>query len=97
MATQRLVRIEHEGQVTLPNTFRERHALRDGDLVAVVETTDGVLIASREAVATRMLDQIGAALRDNGLLLDDLIESGRDVRGEIIDERQGVESQEVDG
>ena len=87
MATQRLIRIEHEGQVTLPDTFREKHALREGDLVAVLETDEGVLIASREAVATQMLDQIGTVLREHGLMLDDLIESGRELRGEPIHER----------
>ena len=97
MALRRLIRIEHEGQVTLPVAFRHKHALREGDLVAVVETEDGVLITSREAIASQVLDQIGAALREPGLSLEDLIESGRDLRGELISERYGIESSQLDG
>jgi bifunctional DNA-binding transcriptional regulator/antitoxin component of YhaV-PrlF toxin-antitoxin module len=97
MAAQRLIRIEHEGQVTLPDAFRHKHALREGDLVAVLETEDGVLITSREAIVTRVLDQIGTALREQGLLLDDLIESGREIRGELITERYNIKSPEIDG
>ena len=96
MAVQRLVRIDHEGQVTLPDTFRHKHALNEGDLVAVIETEAGVLIASREAIATRTLDQIGAALRELGLQLDDLIEAGREVRGELIEDHDGVGSARAD-
>jgi bifunctional DNA-binding transcriptional regulator/antitoxin component of YhaV-PrlF toxin-antitoxin module len=97
MAAPQLIRIEHEGQVPLPDAFRHKHALREGDLVAVIETEDGVLITSREAIATQVLDQIGAALREQGLVLDELIESGRQIRGELIRERYGFESSEVDG
>lgn len=92
MTAQRLIRIEQEGQITLPDVFRRKHALREGDLVAVLETEDGVLITSREAIATQVLDQVGAALHEQGLMLEDLTESGRVIRGELIRERYGIES-----
>ena len=96
MTAQRLIRIEHEGQITLPDVFRDKHALREGDLVAVLETEDGVLITSREAIATQVLDQIGAVLREQGLTLEDLIESGRELRSDLIRERYGIESSKID-
>ena len=40
--------------------------------------------AAQEAVATRALDMIGQALRDQGVSLDELMESGREIRGEFL-------------
>jgi antitoxin PrlF len=89
MAGRRLVRIQEKGQVTLPTEIRRRLGLKKGDLVAVVETADGVLITRQEVVAARVLDRIGEILRDRGLSLEELIDSGREVRGELINERYG--------
>lgn len=80
VAQPNLVRVQEKGQVTLPASIRQRLGIRKGDLVAVVETPDGILITPQEVVATQALDRIGAALREQGLSLDDLIESGRDLR-----------------
>ena len=78
MTTPKLVRVQEKGQVTLPADVRRRLGLKKGDLVAIVETDAGVLIAPQEVVATRLLDRIGKALREKGLSLEDLIESGCD-------------------
>ena len=62
---------------------------RTGDLVAILETPEGALITSREALATRMLDRIGELLRAEGFALDELIESGREERGRLVETRYG--------
>ena len=41
-------------------------------------------------VATEALDRIGEALRASGISLEELIESGREVRGDIVRERYGM-------
>lgn len=87
---RRLVRVQDEGQVTLPTEFRKRLGMKKGDLVAVVETPDGLLITPQEVVAARALDRIGAALAEQGRSLEELIESGREERGELIEERYGL-------
>ncbi len=89
MTGRRLVRVQEKGQVTLPNDIRKRMGLQKGDLVAVVETPDGVLITRQEVLAARALDRIGDALREQGISLEDLIDSGREARGELIKERYG--------
>jgi hypothetical protein len=38
----------------------------------------------------RALDEMGAALREKGVTLDEWIESGREVRAQLIDERYGI-------
>src|SRR3954453_736305 len=82
-----LVRVQEKGQVTLPAGVRKRLGLKKGDLVAVVETPEGVLITPQEVVATRALAEIGDALKAQGLSLEDVIERGREVREELFREQ----------
>jgi len=45
---------------------------------------------SAESAANRLLDSIGDALRERGVTLDELIESGREERGAIFAEKYGL-------
>ena len=89
MARRNLVRVQEKGQVTLPTELRRKLGLKKGDLVEVSETPQGLLITPQQAVATRALDEIGAALRERGVTLEELIESGREIRGELITDEYG--------
>ena len=86
---RKLVRVQEKGQVTLPADIRKRLGLKKGDLVAVVETPEGVLITPQEVIATRALAEIGSVLEKQGLTLEDMIESGREIREELYRERYG--------
>ncbi len=86
----KLVRVQEKGQVTLPTELRKKLGISKGDLVAVVETDGGILITRQEVVAAALLDRMGQALRDQGLTLEQLIESGRDERTRLIEERYGL-------
>ena len=90
MLGRKLVRVQEKGQVTIPTAVRRRLGIKRGDLVEVIETADGVLITPREVVATRALDRIGEALRETGLSLEELIESGRGERATLIEARHGA-------
>ncbi len=90
VAERTLVRIQEKGQITLPAGMRKRLGLKKGDVVSVVETADGVLITSREVIITRALNEIGEALREQGLTLEDMIERGREIRGQLLEERYGI-------
>jgi AbrB family looped-hinge helix DNA binding protein len=94
MAERKLVRVQEKGQVTLPAEFRKRLGMKKGDLVAVTETPDGVLITPQEVIATRLLDQIGAALQEQGLTLEELIQSGREERATLLREQHGIDVSE---
>ncbi|MDQ6604480.1 MAG: AbrB/MazE/SpoVT family DNA-binding domain-containing protein [Chloroflexota bacterium] len=88
----KLVRVQEKGQVTLPADVRRKLGLKKGDLVSVAETADGILITPQEVMANKLLDQIGDALRERGLTLEELIESGREIRGQIIQEKYGIKT-----
>ena len=81
--------VQEKGQITIPAEIRQRWGLKKGDLVAFVETEQGVMISPQEVVAMNALDQIGRALRERGITLEELIESGRDIRGQLIEEEYG--------
>jgi AbrB family looped-hinge helix DNA binding protein len=80
MNDRKLVRIQEKGQVTIPTEIRKKLGLKRGDLVAVMETPEGVFITPQQVLATKALDRIGSILKDQGLSLDDLIASGRQLR-----------------
>ena len=88
----KLVRIQEKGQVTLPAEVRRSLGLKKGDLVAVTATEDGILITPQEVIANKLLDEIGQALKEQGVTLDDWIESGREIRGQLVEEKYGLKS-----
>lgn len=85
-----LVRVQEKGQVTLPAEVRKRLGLKKGDLVAVVATPHGILITPQEVVASQALDRIAELLQEKGVSLEELIDSGRAIRGELVQQMYGI-------
>ncbi len=90
MNDRKLVRIQEKGQVTIPTEIRKKLGLKRGDLVAVMETPDGVFITPQQVVATKALDSIGDILKEKGVSLEELIASGRHARGDLLQETYGI-------
>ena len=90
MQDRKFVRIQEKGQVTIPQEIRKKLGLKQGDLVAVMETPDGVFITPQQVVAAKALDSIGNILKEQGVSLDDLIASGRDIRTDLLQEAYGI-------
>jgi AbrB family looped-hinge helix DNA binding protein len=82
------VRIQEKGQVTIPLEIRQKLKLKKGDLVTFIETDKGVVIKPAEVIALDALDDIGRALEAKGYSLEEMIERGRVIREEIIQEEQ---------
>jgi len=93
MPAPKLSKVQQKGQVTIPLEIRERLGLKKGDLVAFVETDQGVLISPQEVVAMAALDKLGEMLKEKGITLEELIESGREIRGEIVREKYNIDPQ----
>lgn len=87
----KLVRVQEKGQVTLPAEVRRSLGLNKGDVVGVTQTEDGVLISPQRVVAIKALDRIGEVLRAQGTSLDELMESGREIRGELVKEKYALD------
>jgi len=92
MTNIRLSKVQEKGQVTIPVEIRRKWGLEKGDLVAFVETEEGVLITPQEVIAMRALDRLGEMLKERGITLEELIESGREIRGEIAREKYDLDT-----
>ena len=90
MQDRKLVRIQEKGQVTIPTEIRKKLGLKRGDLVAVMETPDGVFITPQQVLATKALDSIGNILKEQGVSLEGLIASGREIRTDLLQETYGL-------
>jgi antitoxin PrlF len=90
MNDRKLVRMQEKGQVTIPTEIRKKLGLKRGDLVAVMETPEGVFITPQQVVATKALDSIGDILKEKGLSLAELIDQGRDIRTDLLQETYGI-------
>jgi antitoxin PrlF len=90
MNGRKLVRIQEKGQVTIPQEIRKKLGLKRGDLVAVMETPEGVFITPQQVVAAKALESIGDILKEQGLSLDELIAAGRDIRSDLVQEAYGI-------
>jgi antitoxin PrlF len=90
MNDRKLVRIQEKGQVTIPQEIRKKLGLKRGDLVAVMETPEGVFITPQQVLATKALDSIGEILKEQGVSLDAVIASGRDIRTNLLQETYGI-------
>ena len=88
------VRVQERGQVTIPKEIWDRLDLKKGDLVTFVETEEGVIIKPAEIVVSTALDEIGEALKERGLSLDELIERGREIREDLIKEEYDIKEAE---
>jgi len=90
MPASKLSTVQEKGQVTIPAEIRKKLGLKKGDLVAFVETEQGVLITPQEVVAAKALDQVGRILKEKGISLEELMETGRQIRGRLLEEEYGL-------
>lgn len=90
----RLGRVQQREQVTIHTELRRKLGIEEGGVVAFTETEDGILISRQEVLAMDALDRVGKVLKEQGVSLEELIESGRDIRGEMVEEAYGVNTEE---
>lgn len=85
----RLGRVQQRGQVTIPIELRRKLGIEEGGVVAFIETENGILISPQEVLAMDALDRVGSVLKERGISLEELIESGRQIRGQMFEEDYG--------
>ena len=67
--------------------------MEEGGIVALIEEEDGLKISPREATVMGALDRLGEILKEKGITLEELMESGREIRGQIAKEEYGLEAE----
>lgn len=102
--TMQMSTVQKRGQITIPADLREEFGIVPGDQVAFVRTEDGILITTLEDQKVvrlrRLLAEMKSILQEEQEVvgktytLEELIESGRDLRGEILKEKYGLDVDE---
>lgn len=92
MSAANLSVIQEKGQVTIPARIRRKLGLKKGDLIAFVETDEGILITRQEVVALDLLKEIGDSLKAKGISLEELLEDGRAIRGDLLKEMYRIDA-----
>ncbi len=92
MASSNLSIVQEKGQVTIPADIRRKLGLRKGDLIAFIETDQGVVISRQEVIALDLLKEIGDSLKSKGISLEELLADGRDIRSDLLREIYGIDS-----
>jgi AbrB family looped-hinge helix DNA binding protein len=80
----KLSKIQEKGQVTIPIEFRREWGLKKGDQVVFTKTVQGILIRPQKNVAEESLNRIGEELKERGISIEELIEDGREFRGQLL-------------
>ncbi len=83
-------RVQRKGQVTIPQELREKYGIAQGDFVSFRVTEEGILISPQEIVVRSLFEKMGTMLKEEGITLEQLMEDGRDIRGEIVKEKYGL-------
>ena len=87
MNSAKLSIVQKKGQITIPIEIRKKMGLKEGDLVAFVETEQGIMISPQETIAMDALDKLGEALKARGMTLEELMEEGEQTREERVREK----------
>lgn len=75
------IQIRGKGVITLPKELRRRYGLNEGDVLTLVDLGDGAFVISpRVLQINRLGDQVGHALADADVTVDDLLQALDDER-----------------
>lgn len=82
------IRLEKEGQITVPQTVQERLNLTEGDMLTLMQIGDVVLLTPKQPQVPQLADRITALREDEGVSLTDLLEGIETEREAIWNEQQ---------
>jgi len=72
MATAlKVSRVQKKGQVTIPLEIREKLGVQEGDFVAFVVTSEGILISPQQVVPAKTLDDVESRREDQGFKFEE--------------------------
>lgn len=94
-ATTMSLTVSRDGMETLSTELRDRLGVEEGGEIVLVDSKDGVLLMTKRGFVDYALDRLGEGLPDD-VGLEDLIESGRELREELIFEHYGIRPEDVE-
>jgi bifunctional DNA-binding transcriptional regulator/antitoxin component of YhaV-PrlF toxin-antitoxin module len=81
------VRVQRGGSITLPRELRDNHHIGSGDTLTLLDLGGGlVVISPKGSRVDQIADQLAAEWREDGVSLDSLLSTLRQVRKDRHDE-----------
>jgi antitoxin PrlF len=81
------VRLRERGQLTLPQTVREKLAVDAGDVLTLVQIDDLALLTRRESLLPKLSEDFTAIMKEDGVSLADLLQGLEQEREQLWRER----------
>jgi len=79
-----------KGEIIIPAEIREKYGFDDWKVLSVVDVGDGsILLKPYESELTKNAEQMRKILEEDGVTLDDLLQTLDEVRKELFKERYG--------
>jgi|GEM_PF-2833947 len=79
--------VQEDGTVVLPAALVEELGGHSGDTLHAIQTPNGILVAPREVLINRLLDEIGEDLTAKGFTFEELLADSKQIRQDIYDEK----------
>ncbi len=83
--------VKENSQGVLASGARRKTGARGGNPVAAMATSEETSETAQEAAVIQALAEIGEALKERGISLEEIIERGRTIRGQLLEEQYGLE------
>jgi len=72
--TTNTIQVRKKGAITLPADFRSRYGVGEGDVFTLIDLGDGsFLLTPRVSQVNRLGDRVAEILQEEGVSLDDLL------------------------
>jgi len=94
-STTLAINVSPDGMKTLSTELRDRLGVEEGGEIVLVDAKDGVLLMTKRGFVDYALDRLGEGLPDD-VTLEELIESGRELREGLIFEHYGIRPEDVE-
>ncbi len=92
MASVETTKLGDKGTLVLPQAVRKLLGAKKGSVIAFVITDDKrVEVRALEADVMAALDEIGAALREQGVTLEQWMKDGRAIRRKLLKEMYDID------
>ena len=79
--------VNADGTVTLSAELLAEYGLKAGDSLRAIQTENGILIAPRKTLITKLLDELGDDLSTKGFTFESMLADSKIIRQEIYDEK----------
>lgn len=84
------LQISEQGNVTIPNEFRQKYALHEGDIFTLVDLGDGsFLLTPKISLVPKLVSEMEAIREDSGVSLEEMLQNLSEERTQRHHERHG--------